>query len=125
MLDPVGSESIVWTVRMALACYGSSLGLLIAARHAPDGFREAARLFWTLGCLAYVAHVAAAFHFAHAWSHAQAYEHTADRTEEVIGWHWGGGIYVNYLFTLLWAGDVAWWWGAPRAYANGILDRRF
>src|SRR5437899_2188707 len=92
--------STVWTVRFALLCYATSLWLHL--RPSPGGGQRqaAARLFWTLGCLAYLAHVATAFHFAHDWSHARAYAHTADRTWELTGWRWGGGLYVNYLFTL-------------------------
>ena len=30
----------------------------------------------------------------------------------------GEGIYVSYLFTLLWAADVAWWWLQPGRYTN-------
>ena len=52
-----------------------------------------------------------AFHFFHHWSHAHAFE----RTREVSGV--GEGIYVSYLFTLLWAADVAWWWLRADRYA--------
>jgi hypothetical protein len=65
------------------------------------------------GCLA---HIACAFHFYHGWSHAEAYRHVARRTYEVIGWDWGGGIYFNYAFALLWLADAAWWWLAPGKY---------
>src|SRR5262245_46896188 len=111
-----GSAFIVWTIRLALVCYVGSLGCLLAVPRVGHGLRRAARWSYTLGCMAYLAHVAAAFHFAHDWSYARAYEHTAERTEEVIGWRWGGGLYVNYLFTLLWAADVAWWWASPASY---------
>jgi hypothetical protein len=76
---PLGDEPIRWTVRLALL--GFTIALLLRA---------------SIGCLAYLAHLAAAFHFAHGWSHAQAYEHTALRAWEVTGWRWGGGVYVNY-----------------------------
>ncbi len=76
----------------------------------------AARLLWTAGCAAYLAHVAAAFHFEHGWSHASAWDHTARRTQEMTSWHWGGGLLVNYLFTLLWTADAVWWWAGARSY---------
>jgi hypothetical protein len=71
------------------------------------------RWAWTLGCGLCVAHVAAAFHFYHGWSHAAAYRDTARQTAEVSGLDWGGGLYFNYAFTLLWVADALWWWLAP------------
>src|SRR5437868_5879863 len=94
-----------WTVRVALLLYAATLGLRLAAPSRP----RAARLLWTAGCVLFLAHVAAAFHYFHGWSHARAYRDTAQRTAELFGTYWGGGLYLNYLFTLAWAADVAWW----------------
>ena len=71
---------------------------------------RAARWAWTLGCGCFLAHVACAFQFYHAWSHWAAYRETARQTGATVGWAWGGGVYVSYVFTLLWTLDVAWWW---------------
>ncbi len=103
-----GEGLTLWTVRLALLlCAAVWTGRL------PSG---AARLAWTAGCLLYLAHVVCAFHFYHAWSHAAAYDETARRTEELFGLRSGGGLHLNYLFTLLWAGDVLWWWLAPASH---------
>jgi hypothetical protein len=61
----------------------------------------------------FLVHVAVAFHDYFGWSHAAAVEHT----RQVSGW--GAGVFVSYLFTLLWAGDALWWWAAPASH-----DRR-
>jgi hypothetical protein len=29
---------------------------------------------------------------------------------------WGGGLYANYAFGLLWAADASWWWLQPDGY---------
>ena len=107
-----GDSLTRWTVRLALLLYAAALTLRLARprRH------SAARLLWTGGCLLFLAHVAAAFHFFHGWSHGHAYRETARQTGELTGTDWGGGLYLNYLYTLLWAADAAWWWG-------GGLDR--
>jgi len=63
--------------------------------------------------LFYLAHVVAAFHFYHGWSHAAAYEHTARRTAEVVGLDWGGGLWWNYAFGAVWLGDILWRRGRP------------
>lgn len=95
-----------WTVRLALGLYV----LTVALRLAAPGRRGAARLAWTAGCGLFLAHVAAAFHFFHSWSHADAYRETARQTAERVGTDWGGGLYFNYVFAAAWAADAAWWW---------------
>ena len=77
---------------------------------------------WTFGCLAYVAHVVAAFAFYHHWSHAAAFEHTARVTAAMTGWRSGLGLWINYLFTGLWVAEVSWWWLDPGSHAS---QRRF
>ena len=47
-----------------------------------------------------------------------AYADTARQTAEFAGWNWGGGLYVNYLFTLVWAGELIWWWVSPTTFAR-------
>lgn len=70
-----------------------------------------ARVEWVCAWLMLVAHVAAAFHFAHGWSHEDAYRHTA-ATAGV-----GEGLYVNYLFVAVWGADAVWLAISPRSYA--------
>jgi hypothetical protein len=71
-----------------------------------------ARLAWTIGCAALVAHFVCAFNFYHAWSHQSAYIDTARQTAEVFKMNWGGGLFINYALASLWTSDVVWWWSA-------------
>jgi hypothetical protein len=113
---PWGETLTRWTVRLALLLYAATVALRLAApRH-----RGAARALWTLGCLLFLAHVAAAFQFAHGWSHARAYAETARQTRDLFGLEWGGGIHFNYLFTVLWVVDATYWWAA----GLGAYERR-
>lgn len=32
--------------------------------------------------------------------------------------NWGGGIYLNYLFTAVWLADCVWWRVAPDTYRD-------
>jgi hypothetical protein len=95
-----------------------------AGRLAPQGaamrctFAPLARWWWTVALAVYLLHVVSALHFYHRWSHAAALHHTAQRTYEVVGWWWSGGLYINYAFTLLWIGDVLWWWLAPQHFVR-------
>jgi hypothetical protein len=102
-------------VRVALLLYVAALALRLAAPQR----RRAARALWTIGCALFLAHVGAAFHFFHGWSHGDAYRETARQTGEMVRVEWGGGIYLNYLFTAVWAADVVSWWRGLEAY-----DRR-
>src|SRR5438876_3113025 len=68
--------------------------------------RVLSRWLSSVGCAAFGVHVACAFQFYHNWSHAAAYAETARQTAEFTGWKWGGGIYINYLFALVWLGEV-------------------
>jgi hypothetical protein len=113
-MDP-GESLTRWTVRLAVGLYG----LALALRAAAEDRRSAAawaRLAWTGGFVAFALHVACAFHFYHQWSHRAAYEATARQTAEVVGVAWGGGLYANYAFALVWGADVCWWWARPAAY---------
>jgi hypothetical protein len=114
--DP-GDAQTRWMIRLALAYYGAAAVLMLRLRPAEWTARplrgSLARWVWTLAWAAYLVHVGFAFHYFHHWSHQAAYEHT----DRATGGH-GYGIYVNYLFTLAWTVDVAWWWLAPAAYAT-------
>ena len=93
----------IWTARASFAFYILALVLRFLDRPRP------ARDAWTVGFGAFVAHMIAAFHFEHHWSHADAYEATAQKTAAVAGLDWGGGLYANYLLAILWACDVVGW----------------
>ena len=75
-------------------------------------FDRWARLAWTIGCAALVAHFICAFDFYHGWSHESAYADTARQTAAVIRVNWGGGLFINYAVALVWFADVVWWWFA-------------
>jgi hypothetical protein len=77
-----------------------------------------ARALWTLAAVLCLVHAAAAFHWRHHWSHAAAYEDTAAQTAALTGLEWGGGLWINYLFLVLWIADAGWWWWSPRSYRS-------
>ena len=107
------NQLLLWSVRIAMLLYVASLARWIWAAHNPvenASLARSQRYIWTLGCLAFLVHVAAAFHFRHGWSHQQALLHTAEETERLVGWSFGGGIYFSYAFTVSWCLDVAWMW---------------
>lgn len=107
----LGPIITIWTIRVAIALYGAATASLLLA-DGRSAWRMAARWLWTAGCGIYVIHVLVAFHVYHHWSHTAVLEHTARRVGEVIGTPFGEGVYVSYLFTILWVVDCADWWRA-------------
>lgn len=91
---------VIWTARLCVGCY--------LLRYLADvaGRPKLARRFWIAGWLLLAAHTGAAFHLVHHWSHAAAVVHTAERTRDVLGWSWGGGVWFNYLALAVWGADV-------------------
>lgn len=124
-----GHPLILWTIRIALACFAVYFGGVIARQ--PWASDRRGRRLWTLGCVIFIVHVYFAFKYFHQWSYASAVEHTAKETEAIVGLRFGQGILVSYLFLFVWLGDVVWWWVAadqrnrrPRwagALLNGFL----
>jgi hypothetical protein len=104
------------TMRLAFACYIAALiGMMRLGQ--PDWLARTSagrivRWCWTFANVYFLAHVASAFQFYHHWSHRDAFE----RTRAISGF--GEGLYVSYLFTLVWTADAAWWWLAPQHYAR-------
>jgi hypothetical protein len=99
-----------------LALLGYAVGLLWVCCGRRRSWQGVVRALWTLGCGLFLVHVAAAFHYHYGWSHAIALRETARETARVTGVQSGSGLYLNYLFTVLWVVDVASWWLWPERY---------
>jgi len=112
----IGERLTRGTVWLALSLYVASQ--IAKAARRTGGSDASARWLSSVGCVAFLAHIASAFHFYHDWSHSAASVATARQTAELFGWRWGGGIYFNYLFALLWIVDVALDWAKPTGCQN-------
>ena len=67
------------------------------------------RVLWAAGAALALIHAAAAFHVFYNWSHDTARDLTMRQTAALSGVNFSVGIYVNYVFLTVWAGDAAWW----------------
>lgn len=94
-----------WSVRLAVACV--CLRYLFRLRDPQPIPARSECWSWAVGLAFYLAHVALAFHIVHDWSHSAAWQHTAQETARVTGINRGEGVWVNYLFTVIWAMDLA------------------
>lgn len=115
----VGSLIIAWTIRASVLLFFLTLFVWVL-RTKSSRWAEVLRVVWTLGFVLFAAHVIAAFHFHHQWSHASALAETARQTRDLIGVEFGAGLYFNHLFMLIWAIDLAWIW-----LANPRLVQRY
>jgi hypothetical protein len=107
--------SIAISIAIVMLCIAFAWTLLIL-KGTPRDMQILARAIWTVGFVAYLAHVALAFSYYYRWSHSLAAWHTAYRTWQYTGWYWTGGIWINYIFTLVWAADVVYWWLGVEVY---------
>jgi len=103
------------TVWLALTLYvgGEFARRRVVGVQASACSSNAGRWLNTAGCAAFLAHVVCAFHFYHSWSHTVAYAATARQTAELTGWDYGFGLYINYLFAVVWFADAVWSWMTP------------
>lgn len=101
----LGRNMILWTVRFSVALYVIAVWHSVFGVGRPGADRRF-RAAWSLSWLLCVIHVACAFHFEHHWSQQAALQHTAEMTARVVGIHWGGGLYINYLFLTWWGVDA-------------------
>jgi hypothetical protein len=80
------------------------------------------------GALLCALHFVAVFQWHHAWSHESAVAATAVQTAALFGIGWGGGVWFNYVFLALWAGDAIAWardpLSATRPPSRGAWIRR-
>ncbi len=93
---------------MALFMYGWAV-VRLAVETLPS---PRPQLLWTIGCVFYIVHVVSAFDVFFQWSHTKAYEETALRSMAVTGYRAGWGIWLNYLFGVVWLVDTVWWYFA-------------
>ena len=74
--------------------------------------------FSALGLLAFASHVILAFEFHYDWNHATALAKTAAQTEALTGVSSGNGLYLNYLFGLVWLAEVCGWTNSTARHTN-------
>lgn len=92
-----GRSLILWTARISVILYATACLYWWSGQK----ISRASKL-WFSSWAACLIHVLFAFHFEHRWSHTAAIRHTAEMTERVTNWYWGGGLYVNYAFLAVW-----------------------
>lgn len=150
----VGMLITIWLVRVSVAFYAIAVYRVVDLPPREQRTDSVKKWCWMLSWAFCVAHVIAAFHFIHKWSHDAALKHTAEMTERVVGVHWSGGLFINYMFLAWWGVDAVRqlagqrtslslhlvaafmmfnatvvfgpkWWGVPAAILVGLLLMAF
>jgi hypothetical protein len=105
------------TIWLSLICFavGESGRTFTRARAKPPAW---AWWIFSAGLLLAVIHTLIAFDTVHHWSHEDVISVTAAQTQAVFGVGVGGGVYVTYLFFVVWLADAWWWKAAPAGYTR-------
>jgi len=97
------------TIWLTIASYAVGASAFVLSRQR-SRWDSVARMAWTVAAIGLLTHVILAYNFYYGWSQTAAYRDTARQTFEVVGFNWGGGLYINYLLLATWIVDVSWWW---------------
>ena len=95
-----------------------ALGLFASAQVGANGWSARSFQLSLAGWVLFVTHALLAFGTHYEWSHAVGYAATAAQTAELTGFDWGGGLYVNYLFGLVWLAELMWCWRDHEGYMH-------
>ena len=108
--EQLGQQLARWAIRIAVALYVWRVASELRQRRSVIDSWIPSRgivIIWSAGCVMYLIHVALAFDAFHDWSHDAAVEFTAVETERMVGIRRGEGVWVNYVFSLIWIIDCA------------------
>lgn len=109
----LGEHASLWAIRLSLLLLVCCLALQSRGLSSTD-WRLAG--LWFLGALLAACHSLGALWTFHHGSQWEAFQSTAEQTEEMIGVRFGAGLYVNYLFVGVWLVDSIWRLGSARTY---------
>jgi hypothetical protein len=101
--ETLAEHASLWAIRAAMVAMFAVFAMQIR------GMSEVSvvvRSVWLMGALAALMHSVGALWAFHQGSHEAAFESTAKQTEELLGIAVGIGLYVNYLFVLVWFVDA-------------------
>lgn len=110
------SGIVVASVWLALLLY--PFGLAGLRPGLSRGRARLARWLFSLGALLFTVHAISAFFVHYELSHTVALRDTARQTLELTGIESGAGLYLNYLFALLWWIEAVWWQTSPKTYRS-------
>jgi hypothetical protein len=103
-------ESLTNGQRVSLWCIRCSiLFLVVAFGRQLTGRPKTERLnatIWLIGALFAAAHSLGSLATFHHFSQAEAFESTAQQTQDLLGFRFGAGLYVNYVFVVVWLFDA-------------------
>jgi hypothetical protein len=103
----------LWYIRFSLLLLSIAFAMQICGLRAIDPRVVAA---WFLGSILALGHSVGSLVTFHDGSQANALASTAEQTRELLGFSFGAGLYVNYVFVLVWMSDAIFRIVAPSRY---------
>jgi hypothetical protein len=97
-------EAALWAIRISMILM---VVVLAAEIRGAISTSLAIVILWFSGALLALAHSVGAMITFHHGNQLAAFESTAKQTEQLLGFRFGAGLYVNYLFVIVWLADAA------------------
>ena len=97
-------EASLWAIRLSMILM---VAVLAAEMRSAKSTSFAIAILWLSGALLALAHSIGTMMTFHQGSQLAAFESTAKQTEQLLGFRFGAGLYVNYLFVIVWLADAA------------------
>ncbi|MEZ6091432.1 MAG: hypothetical protein R3C05_26125 [Pirellulaceae bacterium] len=110
---PQTSLLVDLTADVAIVAYGIAWWFALSTKRAGNkhaGRFNASNAWYSTSVLLMFVHVGVAYAIAHRWSHRAAMEHAAIETRETLGFEFAPGLYVNFVFLLVFLIDTIWRW---------------
>lgn len=108
-------ETSLWAIRVSMILM---VVVLAAEMRGAKSTNLAIALLWLTGAMLALVHSIGALLTFHQGSQLAAYESTAKQTEQLLGFRFGAGLYVNYLFVIVWQADAAFRLLMPKRYPD-------
>ena len=97
-------EASLWAIRFSMI---AMVVVLAAEMRGAKSTSLAISLLWLSGAMLALAHSIGALVTFHQGSQLAAFESTANQTQQLLGFRFGAGLFVNYLFVIVWQADAA------------------
>lgn len=115
MAETFWEHASLWSIRLSLLSLAIAFAMQLRGLRAID---PRVVTVWFLGSILALGHSVGSLLTFHDGSQADALASTAEQTRELLGFAFGAGLYVNYVFVIVWMSDAIFRIVAPRHYGG-------
>lgn len=113
--ETLAEHASLWAIRLAMLAMLLTFAMQIRGAKATS---LTVSIAWFSGAICALCHSIGALFAFHEGSHEAAFKSTAKQTEDMLGFSFGIGLYVNYLFVLIWLLDALFRFIKPDVYSK-------